>query len=45
MLFCGVAGVTTQCYKERVQIGYARVARGDSQDLNPQLCVLNDAGC
>lgn len=28
-----------------MQIGYARVSRGDSQDLNPQLHALTDAGC
>ncbi|RJY06949.1 recombinase family protein [Aurantiacibacter aquimixticola] len=28
-----------------MQIGYARVSRGDSQDLDPQLRALTDAGC
>ena len=28
-----------------MQIGYARVSRGDSQDLAPQLRALRDAGC
>ncbi|GMM91708.1 hypothetical protein MTsN3n11_00100 [Qipengyuania sp. MTN3-11] len=28
-----------------MQIGYARVFRGDSEDLEPQLCALTDAGC
>jgi len=28
-----------------MQIGYARVSRGDSQDLDPQLRALADAGC
>ena len=28
-----------------MQIGYARVSRGDSQDLDPQLRTLTDAGC
>ena len=27
-----------------MQIGYARVSRGDSQDLDPQLRALTDAG-
>lgn len=28
-----------------MKIGYARVSRGDHQDLEPQLRVLRDAGC
>ncbi len=28
-----------------MQIGYARVSRGDSQDIDPQLRALTDAGC
>lgn len=28
-----------------MEIGYARVSRGDSQDLTPQLRALTDAGC
>jgi DNA invertase Pin-like site-specific DNA recombinase len=28
-----------------MQIGYARVSRGDSQDLDPQLRTLTDVGC
>lgn len=28
-----------------MEIGYARVSRGDSQDLDPQLRALTDAGC
>ena len=28
-----------------MEIGYARVSRGDTQDLSPQLRVLTDAGC
>ena len=28
-----------------MEIGYARVSRGDSQDLDPQLRALGDAGC
>ena len=28
-----------------MEIGYARVSRGDSQDIDPQLCALRDAGC
>lgn len=28
-----------------MQIGYARVSRGDSQDLDPQLRALTEAGC
>lgn len=27
-----------------MEIGYARVSRGDSQDLDPQLRALTDAG-
>lgn len=28
-----------------MEIGYARVSRGDHQDLDPQLCALTNAGC
>jgi DNA invertase Pin-like site-specific DNA recombinase len=28
-----------------MQIGYARISRGDHQDLAPQLRTLTDAGC
>lgn len=28
-----------------MEIGYARVSRGDSQDIDPQLRALRDAGC
>ena len=28
-----------------MKIGYARVSRGDSQDIDPQLRALRDAGC
>lgn len=28
-----------------MQIGYARISRGDTQDLTPQLRALTDAGC
>lgn len=28
-----------------MEIGYARVSRGDHQDLDPQLRALADAGC
>lgn len=28
-----------------MEIGYARVSRGDHQDLDPQLHALTDAGC
>jgi DNA invertase Pin-like site-specific DNA recombinase len=28
-----------------MEIGYARVSRGDTQDLAPQLRALTDAGC
>lgn len=52
-LFQGVEGVKTPCQIERMEtaserrrmIGYARVSRGDSQDLDPQLRALTDSGC
>ena len=31
--------------EERMQIGYARVSRGDHQDLSAQLAALSAAGC
>ena len=39
------AGVRTLCQNDRMEIGYARVSRGDHQDLDPQLRALTDAGC
>lgn len=44
-LFCGFASVITLCQNAAMQIGYARVSRGDSQDLDPQCRALADAGC
>ena len=44
-LFQEFAGVITPCQNEGMEIGYARVSRGDSQDLDPQLRALTDAGC
>ena len=44
-LFQGFAGVKNPCQNRRMEIGYARVSRGDSQDLDPQLRALTDAGC
>jgi hypothetical protein len=44
-LFQWFAGVIIPCQNEGMEIGYARVSRGDSQDIDPQLRALRDAGC
>lgn len=43
--FRGFTGVKIPCQNDRMEIGYARVSRGDHQDLDPQLRALADAGC
>ena len=44
-LYQGFAGVRIPCQNDSMEIGYAPVSRGDSQDLDPQLRTLRDAGC
>jgi DNA invertase Pin-like site-specific DNA recombinase len=44
-LFHGFTGVRIPCQNATMQIGYARVSRGDHQDLNAQLAALAAAGC
>jgi len=44
-VFQGFARVRIPCQNEIMQIGYARVSRGDHQDLSAQLAALDAAGC
>ena len=43
--FRGLRSVRILCQNAPVQIGYARVSRGDHQDFDPQIHALTSAGC
>ena len=44
-VFQGFARVRIPCQNTDMQIGYARVSRGDHQDLDAQVAALAAAGC
>jgi len=43
--FAWLTSVRIPCHNEAMEIGYARVSRGDHQDLAAQLTALTTAGC